>query len=134
MRVTPKDIARSLVDTLVASTSVDADTACESALALLRQRCPGVTPRSFVRLVERELRRRGTAGAGMLVVPREDSIAASALEPQLTSKIGKPVHLEREVHPELIGGAVLLVEHRRIDCSVQGALAELHRLCMLPLH
>ena len=34
---------------------------------------------------------------------------------------------------EIIGGAILLVNHRRIDCSVKGALSALLRACLEPL-
>ena len=133
MKITPADIAHSLVDTVADTPNVNVDDACLSAIMVLRRRCPGVTPRAFVRLVEREMKKRGTTASGMLVVPHEHSLKAEPLEALLSQKTGKNVHIDRAVEEELIGGAVLLVEHRRIDCSIQGALAALLKTCLLPL-
>ena len=133
MKITPKDIARSLVDSVAASPQMDIDEACFSAFMLLKKRCPGITPRAFVRLVELQVKRQGTTASGMLVVPHEHSLTSETIEPLLAAKTGKTVHVDRKVEPEIIGGAVLLIEHRRIDCSIQGALAALLRTCLQPL-
>ena len=133
MKITPKDIARSLVDTVATTSGVNVEDACFSAFMLLKKRCPGMTPRQFVRLVEKEVKRRGATMSGMLAVPNEHSLSAEAIEPLLKQKTGKVVHIDRMTEPELIGGAVLLIEHRRIDCSIQGALQSLLRACLQPL-
>ena len=134
MKITPKDIARSLVDSVAVSPQMNVDDAALSAFLLLKKRCPGITPRAFIRLVEREVKRHGTTASGMLVVPHEHSLKAEVLEPVLSQKSGKTVHVDRAIDPDLIGGAVLLIEHRRIDCSIQGALATLLRSCLQPLN
>jgi F0F1-type ATP synthase delta subunit len=133
MKISPKDIARSLIDTVASSTTVDVDDACMSAINMLKQRCPGVTLKTFARVVEKELKRRGETASGLLVVPNEHSLKAETIEPHLKNKMGKHVHIDRKTEPELIGGAVLLVEHRRIDCSVQGALHALLQTFLLPI-
>lgn len=133
MKITPKDIARSFVDTVAEHAQVNLDDACLSAILLLKKRCPGITPRAFVRLVEREVRKRGKTASGLLVVPHEQSLRAETIVPLLSQKTGKVVHIDRRTDPELIGGAVLLIEHRRIDCSIQGALQTLLRTCLQPL-
>ncbi len=133
MKITPKDIARSLVDSVGASQPVSVDDACDSAIALLKRLCPGVPLRLFIRILEREVKRRGLSMSAMLVVPNEHSLKAETIVPLLEAKAGKKVHIDRNVEPELIGGAVLLIEHRRIDCSIQGALATLLRSCLQPL-
>lgn len=133
MRIRPADIARSLVDTVEADPGIDATAACFEAFLLLRKRCAGTTPRAFVRLVEREVKRRGTAASAALFVPHEKSIEAETLEKLLADKAGKTVHVDRAVEPELIGGAVLFVEHRRLDSSIQGALQALLRSFLQPL-
>lgn len=133
MRIKPKDIARSLLDSVETSPNVSMDDACESALRLLRRSCPGVRPRDFAKLVERELKKRGETSSALLVVPNDKSLKSEAILPLLEKKTGKAIHLERNVEPDLIGGAVLLVEHRRIDCSIQGALAALLKICLQPL-
>lgn len=133
MRIRPAEIARSLVDTVEADPGIDATEACFDAFLLLRKRCPGTTPRAFVRMVEREVKRRGTTASGMLFVPHEKSLKAETLEKLLAKKTGKTVHVDRAVEPELIGGAVLFVEHRRLDSSIQGALQALLRTFLQPL-
>ncbi len=133
MRLKPKDIARSLVDTVAVSPHVSVDNACLSAITLLKRSCPGITNREFLRLVEHEVKKQGATASGLLVVPTEHSLKSESIAPLLAEKTGKTVHLERSVEPELIGGAVLLIDHRRIDCSIQGALATLLRTCLLPL-
>ena len=133
MKISPKDIARSLVDTIVHHEDVDVDDACLNAMLLLRKRCPGVTPRTFIRLVEKEVKRRGSSAAGLLVVPHDHSIRAEVIEPVLAERSGKAIHIDRKTNPDLIGGAVLLIDHRRIDCSIQGALHALLRACLEPL-
>ena len=134
MRTTPKDIARSLVDSIIdASDTLSLDDACDSAIALLKRLCPGVTLRAFVILVEKEMKRRGKESAGLLVVPHEHSIAADTIAALLSAKAKKPVAIDRKTDADLIGGAVLLVEHRRIDCSIQGALQALLKTCLQPL-
>ncbi len=133
MKVTPRDIARSLIDSLASSSDVSVDDACESAIVLLKKTNPGVPLKQFLKVVERELVRRGNTATGLLVVPHEHSLKAETLAPLLEARTGKHVHVDRKVSPELIGGAVLLVDHRRIDCSIQGALAALLRTCLLPL-
>ena len=133
MRMTPKHIARALVDSFVTSGTVSVDDACDSALALLHQKCPGTSRRVFMKIVERELLARGAHAEGMLVVPTEHSLQAAHIEPHLSKQTGKTIHLDRKVEPELIGGAVLLVDHRRIDCSIQGALHRLLHTCLAPL-
>ncbi len=132
MRIRPKDIARALVDSVASSTGVAADAACDSAIHLLHQKCPGTTRRAFFKMVEREVLRRGAHSAGMLVVPHEHALKSEHIATHFKEK-GKPVHLERMVEPEIIGGAVLLVDHRRIDCSIQGALHALLKICLQPL-
>ena len=133
MKITPRDIARSLVDAIATSPELDVDEACMSAILLLRKRCPGITPRMFVRLVEREVKRQGTTSLGLLVVPHEHSISAETIQPLIAKKSDRAVHIDRMTNPDLIGGAVLLVEHRRIDCSVQGALAMLLKTILQPI-
>lgn len=133
MRITPKDIARALVDSVESQQGISADEACDSAMQFLHKKCPGSSRRQFLKLVEREVLSRGTTSAGMLVVPHGHSLKAEVITPHLEKKSGKTVHLERKVEPELIGGAVLLVDHRRIDCSIQGALQNLLRMCLQPL-
>lgn len=133
MRIKPKDIARSLVDTLAADHSANVDAACDSALALLHERCPGTSRKAFFKLVEREIFGRGTHVEGMLVVPHEQALQSEHITGHLKDGTGKTVHLERKIEPEIIGGAVLLVDHRRIDCSIQGALHTLLRTCLQPL-
>lgn len=133
MRTTPKDIARALVDSMETTPAASTDDACLSAILLLKRSCPGFPPRLFLKIVEREVLRRGNASSGLLVVPNETSLRAETIAPLLAAKSGKTVSIDRAVEPELIGGAVLLVDHRRIDCSVQGALAALLRECLQPL-
>jgi hypothetical protein len=134
MRVTPALIARAVAD--LSQEGEDAsrlDRLCDTALQLLHSSCPHTTKRTFLSLVERELNRRHAVSAGMLLVPHERSIRAEHIAPLITKKSAKPIHLQRVTEPELIGGAVLLVDHRRIDCSVQGALRQLLRACLEPL-
>lgn len=133
MRVTPADIARSLVDSVSGDGTLSVDAACDSALTLLHRKCPGTPKREFFKLVEREVLARGAHSAGMLVVPDETSIASEHIAPHLEKRTGKPVSLDRKVEPEIIGGAVLLLDHRRIDCSIQGALHSLLHMCLQPL-
>lgn len=133
MKITSKDIARSLIDSLASSSDVSVDDACESAIVLLKKTNPGVPLKQFLRVVERELLRRGNTATGMLVVPHEHSLKVETIIPLLEARSGKTVHVDRKVNEDLIGGAVLLVDHRRIDCSIQGALAALLRTCLLPL-
>ncbi len=133
MKISPKDIARSLVDSLASSETLSIDDACDSAIALLKSSCPGVPLRKFIEIVEREVRRKGLSMSAMLVVPSEHSLSSAVIAPLLEAKAGKKVHVDRMVEPELIGGAVLLMEHRRIDCTIQGALATLLRSCLQPL-
>ncbi len=133
MKIHPKDIARSLVEAIAASPQTNVDDACMSALALLKRTNPGVHMRDFVKIVERALRKQGTTSSGLLVVPHEHSLKAETIVPLLSAKTGKTVHIDRKTDPELIGGAVLLIEHRRIDCSIKGALESLLRTCLQPL-
>ena len=132
MKIHPKDIARSLIDS-IASASVPVEHACDSAIALLKRACPGVSLREFAKVVEREVNKRKLSSSALLVVPHEHAIKADAIEPLLSAASGKKVRIDRNVEEELIGGAVLLVDHRRIDCSIQGALAALLRSCLQPL-
>ena len=132
MRTRPKDIARALVDSVSSSAGVAPDVACDSAIELLHRKCPGTTRRAFFKLVEREVQRRGAHSAGMLVVPNEHALQSEHIATHFKEH-GKSVHFERMVEPEIIGGAVLLVDHRRIDCSIQGALHALLKICLQPL-
>lgn len=133
MRITSKDIAKALIDSVQQDPETSVDTACESALALLKEKCPGVSPRIFLRIVEKEMRKRGLTSAGLLLVPHEKSVSAKHIAELLTAKSGKPVTMERATDPDLIGGAVLLVDHVRIDCSIKGALEDLLKICLQPL-
>lgn len=133
MNITPRDIARSLIDAAAASPQVSVDDVCDSAVRLLKRSCPGTTRRTFLKLVEREVKRRGKTSSGLLLVPDERSLKAETIRPLLQAKTGKTVHIDRTVEPELIGGAVLFIDHRRIDCSIQGALVSLLRTCLQPL-
>lgn len=133
MKIRPKDIARSLADSLEQNPAMPVADLCDSAMQLLRTRCPGVTFRQLVKLLERELKKRGSISSGLLVVPTEHSISAEAVGALLKEKSGKTVQMERATDPDLIGGSVLLVDHRRIDCSIQGALAHLLKTCLQPL-
>jgi hypothetical protein len=133
MRIHPKDIARALVDSVASQREMAPDAACDSAIQLLHKKCPGTSRRIFFKLVEREVLSRGAHSAGMLVVPHDHAASSEHIATHLKEKTGKAVHLERMVEPELIGGAVLLVDHRRIDCSIQGALHTLLRMCLQPL-
>jgi F0F1-type ATP synthase delta subunit len=87
----------------------------------------------FLKIVEREVKRHGAITAGMLAVPHEKAIKTEDIAPLIAQKTGKMVHMDRKVEPELIGGAVLLVDHRRLDASVQGALRHLLQMCLQPL-
>jgi F0F1-type ATP synthase delta subunit len=132
MKITPQDIARALIDSILDG-KTDADAACDGALALLHEKCPGTTRKIFLKIVEREVKRHGAIAAGMLVVPNEHSLKTEHITPHLAQKTGKTVYLDRKIEPELIGGAVLLVDHRRLDASVQGALRSLLQMCLQPL-
>ncbi len=127
MRMTPKNIAHALIDSIASSPEISVDAACESAIQLLKKRCPGVSLRDFLKCVEREMRRKHHQPEGLLIVPNAKSISAEKLVPLLSEKSGAPVHLEQKIDPDIIGGDILLVEHKRIDCSIQGALQSLLR-------
>jgi F0F1-type ATP synthase delta subunit len=133
MKITPKEIARALVDAMEASPDVSVDDACESAIVLLRKAVPGFPARTFIKIVEREMEKRGNTASGLLIVPHEKSLKAEAIIPLLQAKSDKTVHVDRKTNPDLIGGAVLHIDHRRLDCSIQGALATLLRTCLQPL-
>lgn len=133
MRITPQEIARALVDSLVSNKTLSADDACDSAMALLHEKCPSTTRRIFLKLVEREVKRHNAITAGMLAVPNEHSLKTETIAPLLAKKTGKIIHLDRKIEPELIGGAALLIDHQRIDCSIQGALKNLLQMCLQPL-
>lgn len=132
MRITPKDIARSLIDAFGAS-SDSVEDLCDGAISLLKRTSPGMPLRMFAKTIDREIRRRKIGSSALLVVPSPHDLSAHAMTPLLEAKTGKAMHVDRAVEPELIGGAVLLVDHRRIDCSIQGALAALLRDCLQPL-
>ena len=132
MKITPRDIARALIDSILDG-DMNVDAACDSALALLHEKCPGTTRKNFLKILEREVKRHGGIAAGMLVVPHEHAITTEQIAPHLAEKTGKTIHLDRKVEPALIGGAVLLVDHRRLDASVQGALRHLLQMCLQPL-
>jgi hypothetical protein len=132
MKITPRDIARALVDSM-ASATADPVQACDSAIVLLHRTNPGFTGRAFSKLVAREIRRRGDSAAGLLIVPNDRSLSAEHLRPLLEKKAGRTVALDRTTDPDLIGGAVLHIDHRRIDCSIQGALHALLKTCLQPL-
>ncbi len=133
MRITPKDIARALVDSILETPDVSADDACDSAIAYLHKMCPGVPPRAFLKLVEREMKRRGETSSALLIVPNEHSLSSKTIAPLLAAKTGRKVMLERKTDPDLIGGAIILVDHRRIDCSIKGALEALLQECLQPI-
>lgn len=132
MKIKPRDIARALIASIEAHPD-ETDQVCDASIALLRKHCPSVSLRSFLKIAEKELRRRGDVAGGMLVVPHEHSIAVDTVTKALQEKSGRSVSLDRKVDPDIIGGAVLLVDHRRIDGSVQGALQALLKQCLLPL-
>jgi hypothetical protein len=132
MRTRPADIARALVDHAEKEPAT-LDAACVSALELLKRTSPGFGRRQFLKLVEQEMKRRGDLSSGMLVVPRENSLTSEHVGPLVGKLTGKPVTLQRKIDPDVIGGAVLLVDHKRIDASVQGALRELLQTCLEPL-
>lgn len=131
MRITAQEIARALVDALL--TDVSPDDACDSALALLHEKCPSTTRRMFLKMVEREVKRHDSVAASMLAVPHERDLKINDIAPLIAQKTGKVVHMDRKVEPELIGGAVLLIDHKRLDASVQGALRHLLQACLQPL-
>lgn len=133
MRVKPADIARALVDQAEADpASVDA--ACAVALDYLRKTSPGCAKRHFLKLVEREMRRRGEQASGLLIVPNARTVNAMHIGALVSASSGKQnMRIDERIEPDVIGGAVLLIEHRRIDCSVQGALRELLQTCLEPL-
>ena len=133
MKIKPRDIARSLIDSMEANPSMSADEACLSAITLLKRTNPGMPFRQFVKILERELKKKGPITSGLLVVPSEKSVTAESIGSLLKEKSGTAIAMDRAIDPDLIGGAVLLVDHRRIDCSVQGALDMLLKMCLQPL-
>lgn len=132
MKIHPRDIARALIASIEANPDLT-DQVCDASIALLRKNCPSVTLREFLKIAERELRRRGDVSGGMIIVPHEHSIATETVQKALQDNSGRVVALDRKIDPEIIGGAVLLVDHRRIDGSVQGVLHDLLQQCLLPL-
>lgn len=132
MKITPRDIARALIASIEATPAL-ADQICDGAIALLKKYCPSVTLRDFVKIADKELRRHGVISSGMLVVPHERAISADVVAKQFSAVSGHSINIERKIDPSLIGGAVFLVDHRRIDSSVQGALQTLLKQCLLPL-
>lgn len=132
MRTRPADIAKALLEQ-VERDPASADAACQSSLLLLKRTAPGFPRRQFVKLVEREMRRRGEEASGLLIVPRLHVLKREQLGTLVTKTTGKPVRMDKKIDPDIIGGAVLLIDHHRIDASVQGALRELLRVCLQPL-
>ncbi len=133
MRTKPAQIARALVDQAEADPS-SVDQACAVALELLRSTSPGYAKRSFLKLVEQEMRRRGEQASGLLIVPNTRTVKSEHVGKLVSKSSGKQnVRIDERIEPNLIGGAVLLIDHRRIDCSVQGALRELLQTCLEPL-
>jgi F0F1-type ATP synthase delta subunit len=131
MRILPHNIAKALIDAVENGTPVD--DACEGALQMLHEHCRGTSMRQFLLMVERELKKRGSHSSGLLIVPHETSIKAETVAKQLSEKSDKHVPIERAIDPSLIGGAVLHVDHTRIDASIKGALHTLLQLCLQPL-
>ncbi len=132
MRTKPADIAKALIDEVQASPA-SADAACVAALNVLKRMSPGFPRREFVKLVEHEMKRRGEQASGLLVVPNARTLKAEHVGALISKQSGVTVHLTEKVDPDVIGGAVLLMDHRRIDCSVQGALRELLQTCLEPI-
>jgi len=133
MRISVNDIAKALVDSLEKDPHIDLLEACEGALTMLRTHNPGVPPRVLLAKVEREMRHRGHTSTGLIVVPHEKAMPSKHLEELLSKTTGKQVTLERATDPSLIGGAVLLVDHMRVDYSVKAALQTLLNICLQPL-
>lgn len=132
MKITPRIIACSLIDAVETSPE-SADQACDAAISLLKTHCPSVTLRDFLKAAEKEMKKRGRLSSGLLVVPNDHSVKAETIAAQLKAKSGKDVVIDRKIDPDLIGGAVVLVDHQRIDCSIQGALQSLLAMCLQPI-
>ncbi len=133
MRTRPIDIARALVDHAEKEPAT-LDDACAGALVLLKRIAPGYSKRVFLKTVEREMKRRGDRSSGMIIVPRDNTLTSEYVGAAVAKATGKQVSLGRKVDPDIIGGAVVLVDHHRIDASVQGALQELLRTFLEPLN
>ncbi len=126
------DIVKACID-LIEKSPDQADAICDGGIALLKKHCPSFSFRNFVKLVEKYLRRRGDVTGGMLIVPNEHSLSVTGVSELFSAQSTRKINFDRKIDPDLIGGAVVLVDHRRIDSSVQGALQMLLKNCLLPL-
>jgi hypothetical protein len=107
MRTKPAQIAQALVDHVEADPS-SVDQACAVALELLRKASPGFAKRNFLKLVEREMRRRGEQASGLLIVPNTRTVKSEHVGKLVSKSSGKQnVRIDERVEPNLIGAAAL---------------------------
>lgn len=101
--------------------------ACDATLEFLkRQGCSPAVLRAFRRVLQRELRRRTTSVAALLVTPGGKSGAARlSLTSSLKRGLRSSVEFSEHADPSLLGGAVLTAGDERLDVSLRGALQDL---------
>lgn len=131
MKVSPHAIALALVDMTSPPYDVPYEDACDTAIRLLHDKCPGYPLRSFAGLVAKALRKKGAVssiGALRTAIPASAETADAVGE-----ALGEHVDLHVSTDEELIGGAVLLLGDLRIDNSVSTALEHLLSTFQEPL-
>lgn len=125
MKVTPTDVALSLVETCKSLPEERYPEAADAALEMLRRHGLSRALRTFPRMVREVLRKRERMVFGSLTVPNGGEEAATRLLPVLEKALGRKVSLAGWSDPSLLGGALLQVGDDRFDASLRGALSRL---------
>jgi len=121
-------LARAVVEEVDAHPS-HASQALDAAVHLLEQHGQHSALRSLPRMLRQAQRRYGKSQMVRVEVPTQlTETEHKALVSTLEKASGRPVTLEEEAMPALIGGARLRVGDERLDASLSGDLSRLSQL------
>lgn len=120
--------AQALIESAKGRSVAEISTACDAAVDFLqRQGCSLSSLRTFRRVLQRELRRRGGMLPAVLATQTGTSgIAGKGITSALERTFGSSIEFSEHADPGLLGGAVLTVGDERLDASIHGALSSLN--------
>jgi F0F1-type ATP synthase delta subunit len=128
MKLNVRLVARALVEIAADLTPDRAAEAAGAAVALIQQQGRRGDLSRLPRLVRRLLKTQGPATAYLEAPGTVPTAEAAALTKALGQALGRPVALETNDIPALLGGARLRVGDDRFDASLSGALRQVSSL------
>lgn len=134
MKITASSLARAFAETAKTMGEEDIPALADAAAHLLISHGLFKEAHIFPRLVEREwLKQRGAVPVKILTAGKDSAAFRKEIADAVERSLKRPVAVEEQTDPSLLGGVLLQVGDERYDATLRGALHQLSAALSAPI-